>query len=332
MPIKTEFDPDFNKLFSFKSQGIEEYGRFQQHLALLEDSRRISQYIGALAQHAPGNVIIDVGSGTGILGICGLKRGFDHAILIEPSKKMCAYIQHLAELNDLGKKITIINKTLENVDFHDLPANIDLVISETISSLIFGFGCWDTFPSLMQRVIEHNIIPQKGRLFCSFVSKEYSTRGFDRGGIALLKNLGIKIDLFERTFRSGGNVYDKSIVREAIQSGDIKPVEIASFDFSKIDPYNLAGGFISYDMPFEAQGLILFWEIQLDKNGNFNLSNLDDSLTSWYPYYVPLKKVIYLQRNEKLKIKLKLHEKDVPYKYSFQFMSDNHALTNILYW
>jgi hypothetical protein len=42
----------------------------------------------------------------------------------------------------------IIPKTLECVTQADLPEQIDLIVTETVSSFILGFGSWDTMSDL----------------------------------------------------------------------------------------------------------------------------------------------------------------------------------------
>ncbi len=216
---------------------LEEYGRFQQHIVLLEDRRRLAAYLEALTSTVPGDVVVDVGAGTGILGILALRLGYEHAFLIEPSKKMALYARHLAELNGVLDRVAILTSTLETLRPSELPAQIDLVGTETLSSLLFGFGSWDALPTLAGRLRRPEaVIPFRGELRACLATHDYATRGCDSAGLGLLKTLGIKIDLFERTFRSGGNVYDKRVVASEIQEGTLISARIADFDFSRPNP------------------------------------------------------------------------------------------------
>jgi len=195
----SEFTPDF-RTNSPQEPSLEEYGRFQQHLGVLEDAGRIGRFRSAIDTIPAGDVVIDVGAGTGVLGLLSLVRGFRHAILIEPSRKMGAYARHLAELNGFSDRVTVISARLEEVDFSLLPASIDMVVSETLSSLIFGFGSWDFMPALIDRLRDsRNVVPSRGRLLVAPVSRRMATRGPDSDGLQILKNSGLKIDLFEHT-------------------------------------------------------------------------------------------------------------------------------------
>jgi SAM-dependent methyltransferase len=328
MSEEGEFAPNFAEICaSGNRSSLEEYGRFQQHLVLLEDRGRVARYNAALDQLSPGGVVVDVGSGTGVLGLLALKKGFEHAFLIEPSRKMAAYARHLAHANGYGECVTILEQALEHVDLDRLPAQIDLVVSETLSSLLFGFGSWDSLPSLVQRVTRGgHIIPSAGRLYVAATSSSFATRGPDSDGLALLRSVGLQMDLFERTFRSGGNVYDKATVIRAIQDRTLIPIELARFDVTLPELIRFDRAVLDSTATAYATGLMLFWEVELAPD--VKMTNLDPVVTSWYPLYVPLRRPVQLPAV----VELRLLPIDAPYKYAFQFESEGEAISHVLYW
>lgn len=326
--MREDFSPNFAQLCrDAGSSSLEEYGRFQQHLVLLEDRGRISKFATAIARMSGGDVVVDVGAGTGVLGLLALKNGYEHAYLVEPSRKMAAYAKHLAGLNGLLERVTILNSTLEALDHARLPAKIDLVVSETISSLVFGFGCWDALPALLARTGgEGRIVPRSGKLFAAATEGSLATRGPASDGLAALASAGLTVDLFERTFRSGGNVYDKQVVARLLANEELRASELALFDFSSPRPTTLRECVVSSATAQVATGLLLFWDIELAPG--VSMTNLDPVVTSWYPLYVPLKRSLPLPAT----IELRLLAIDAPYTYAFQFTSDNEPVTHVLYW
>jgi hypothetical protein len=319
-----------------ESETLEEYGRLQQHTVLLEDEWRVGQFLRAIASKKRTGVVVDVGAGTGILGLLALRYGCDQAFLIEPSRKMAIYAQHVAELNGLSERITILNTTLESCDFRKLPASVDLVVTETLSSLIFGFGCWDRLPELASRLTTRDdIVPRRGTLYGCLCREELATRGSQGSGFRLLKRAGVIVDLFEHTFRSGGNVYDKSVVNDAISSGALSPCAIAHFDFRDFScPIKLEEHDVLVPEEGVFTGIVLFWEVVLSDgaNGPVVLRSTDNRLTSWYPCYVPFVAPLQLGTGDILPVQLVLHPIDTPYKYALQLVTRGRALSRAMYW
>ena len=261
--LSEDFAPDFS-VSSTGLPSLDEYGRFQQHLILLEDYGRITGFKAAIESIPVGDVAIDVGAGTGVLGLLALAHGFRRAILVEPSRKMASYARHLARINGFDERITIIQARLEDVDFDSLPTTLDLIVSETLSSMLFGFGSWDVLPRLAERVRDRqNIIPNQGRLLIAPVAKSMASRGPDTDGLAIRREAGLSIDLFDRTFRSGGNVYDKEIVARLLATGEVHSAELASFDFQNASPISTERGAVFRPPEGGAVGALLFWDIQL---------------------------------------------------------------------
>lgn len=332
--MSTSFEPDFRMLLGDRAATIEEYGRFQQHLILLEDRRRISAFAHAIDKCEPSGVVVDVGAGTGILALMALKRGWDQAFLIEPSRKICAYAAHLARANGLDHKITILMTDAEHLDLRLLPEKINLLISESLSSLLFGFGTWDTLGKLAAMVAHpNNVIPRAGRLYAALSIRDYSSRPDHACGLQFLKQLGLTVDLPERTFRSGGNVFSKGDVHRDLRDGILLPRCIASFDLLQSEPIELNGQALRLPANTIPKGLVLFWVVDLTSGTDpVQLSSLDAELTSWYPYYVPFSSDFCLSERDSMHIRMSLVPKDNPYKYAIQFLGECGAVTHLLYW
>jgi hypothetical protein len=308
---------------------LEEYGRFQQHLVLLEDDLRLAKFAHAIGVTTPSDVVIDVGAGTGVLSLMALQHGYEHAIMIEPSRKMCKYIEHLLALNGYEGRATIVNSTLEAVDFDALPKRVGLVVTETISTLIAGFGSWDLIPKLAARLDDQGrMIPESGSVRGYLCKKPQSYRHEGNGGLSFLNRIGIKTDLFQQSFRSYGKVFDKRMA----QPHGAEIFDLVQFDVKSDPAMHLLEAEVRAHETAEYCGITTYFEIYLNREQKIAFWSLDPRLSAWYPYYIPFAEPVKLEADERLPIKLVLHAIDAPYTYAFQFISGGRELTRILYW
>ncbi|WP_167384033.1 hypothetical protein [Cereibacter sphaeroides] len=65
-PKLRRFSDDLSANHSDSRLSVQEYGRFNQHLALLEDRVRVAPFLKAIAWVPCGRTIVDVGAGTGV--------------------------------------------------------------------------------------------------------------------------------------------------------------------------------------------------------------------------------------------------------------------------
>lgn len=96
----------------------------------LYDIDRTSQWKQAIEDLVEkGDVVVDAGAGTGILGVFAALDGAKHVYSIELHDRFCKLIKHLAEKNNVEDRLTVINDDASKVK---LPEKIDLVICELL--------------------------------------------------------------------------------------------------------------------------------------------------------------------------------------------------------
>ncbi len=105
----------------------------QKHGILLRDKVRMDAYAAAIKKAVKkGDVVTDIGCGSGILAFLALKAGAKHVHAIEVEPNTLALAKKLAALNGLSNKITF-HKGL-STEVKGLP-KADLVISELFGSI-----------------------------------------------------------------------------------------------------------------------------------------------------------------------------------------------------
>lgn len=104
------------------------------HIKMLNDTARTNAYIKAIHDIVkPGDVVLDLGTGTGVLAIAAAQAGAKKVYAIEATRMgICA--QTLFEANHVADRIQLIQGWSTNVT---LPEQVDVFVSEIIGSQIF---------------------------------------------------------------------------------------------------------------------------------------------------------------------------------------------------
>ena len=104
------------------------------HRALLQDSVRTTAYAEAIARVVrAGDVVLDLGSGSGVLAILACRAGARKVFAIEQGH-MADVAAMLAANNDCGDRIEVLHARSFDVE---LPERADVLITETLGNLGF---------------------------------------------------------------------------------------------------------------------------------------------------------------------------------------------------
>jgi predicted RNA methylase len=76
-----------------------------------------------------GDVVVDAGSGSGILAVFAVLDGARHVYAIELHPRFCQLISHLAEHNGVADRVTVIRGDASRVE---LPEPVDVVVCELL--------------------------------------------------------------------------------------------------------------------------------------------------------------------------------------------------------
>jgi SAM-dependent methyltransferase len=110
---------------AYASGGI--YDTLDVHRAMLRDEVRNEAYRRALADAVrPGDVVLDVGAGTGILSLLAARSGAGRVYAVERSAT-ASLAAAIAARNGLTDRIIVLHGDLEHVR---LPEPVDLIVSE----------------------------------------------------------------------------------------------------------------------------------------------------------------------------------------------------------
>jgi len=150
---------------------LPEYDSLHIHEMMLSDSARTETYQRAIeASVRPGNVVIDVGSGTGILAMFAARAGARKVYSIEPTG-MIELAKRIAKRNGLAERIEFIQAKVEEVE---LPEKADCLVSEWLGVFALEENMLPCIAHARDHLLkpEGQLLPQEVGLFLALVEEE----------------------------------------------------------------------------------------------------------------------------------------------------------------
>lgn len=107
------------------------WGHPAEHARMLHDERRTGDYLRAI-KHAvrPGDVVLEIGTGSGVMAVAAARAGARHVYAVEASD-IADVAERVFEVNGVSDRITLLRGWSRHVDLAE-PA--DVLISEVIGS------------------------------------------------------------------------------------------------------------------------------------------------------------------------------------------------------
>ena len=131
---------------------------------MLHDDRRTGDYVAALAQAVrPGDVVLDIGTGSGVLAIAAARAGARHVYAVEASD-IAAVAERVFAVNDVADRITLVAGWSRQIE---LPEPADLLVSEVIGNEPFEEEILETTLDARRRLLKPGarLIPNTLTLF-----------------------------------------------------------------------------------------------------------------------------------------------------------------------
>jgi protein arginine N-methyltransferase 1 len=293
-----ELFPEIQNLYDFPSV----------HADMLFDTTRVSAYRSAIQDVVKtGDVVADLGSGTGLLTFLCLQAGAARVHAIERSN-VITWAQELTERNGLSDKVTFHNCDAREAR---LDERVDVIVSELMGHLAFEEGMAETICAAKERILKHEgiSIPQSVTLRASLVCQQ---------------------DLYRNCIDIWGDVegFDFSFVRQKAL-GCAYVTEIASKDLLS-DPqtllrwdFNKGAEDVDRKLCFqtwrdgEVNGLALWFDASLTPS--IRLSSGPWSNTHWQQCFVPFAQPLRLSAGALVRVAVTLtfqRRKNIPFRFS----------------
>jgi SAM-dependent methyltransferase len=247
---------------------------------LLLDKTRCDAYRDAIDRTVkPGDVVVDLGAGTGLLSFFALQAGARHVYAIEMSDIADAAAELIAA-NGFQDRITLIRKNSKKVR---LPERCDVLVTETLSAFCFDTeNIIDFVADARERFLQPNtrIIPESANTFLM----PFSSDAFGAGRLPP-RYYGIDFKPFSRRlFRSYGVVRASGQPFVALS----EPAPCYQIDFRK-DTQDPGKTFVPFRITAEGRldGFLGWFEARLCEG--VTLSNSPYlPLSHWWQLYLPI--------------------------------------------
>ncbi len=121
------------------------------HIRMLNDRARTASYQRAVRETVtPGDVVVDLGTGTGVLAVTAARAGARQVYAVEGSR-MGRLAQRAFEANGLADQITLIEGRSAHVE---LPEKADVLVSEIIGNDPLDEGILETTSDAVERLLK----------------------------------------------------------------------------------------------------------------------------------------------------------------------------------
>lgn len=250
------------------------------HLPMLADSARNQAFQSAIeAATRPTDLVLDIGTGTGLLAMMAARAGAEHVVACEMVPDLAELARLVVVENGYTKQINIVaKKSCDLAVGVELPRPVTLLVAEIFDALLIGEGALGVFRHAWQHLLapDARIIPSAATL---------------RGQLAAMPRLkamhplrtlsGFDLSTFAR------HGLEKQFYPVQLEAEEWKPLskpfDVINFDFYNIGPldreWKISVPTIKDGM---LQALVLWFDLQLDHKTILS-SGPDGSARHWDP-------------------------------------------------
>lgn len=140
---------------------------------MLADYVRTGAYQRAMVDNGSdfaGKIVLDVGTGSGILSFFALQAGAAHVYSVDASDSVIV-AEKLAKANGYGDRMTVLKGKIEEIE---LPEKVDIIISEPIGFLLVHERMLESYVTARHRFLKPGglMMPSTGSIvLCPFVDE-----------------------------------------------------------------------------------------------------------------------------------------------------------------
>ncbi|MCJ7653068.1 MAG: 50S ribosomal protein L11 methyltransferase [Actinobacteria bacterium] len=288
----TELFPEVPNLYEFPSV----------HADMVFDQERVGRYSEAIANVVrPGDVVADIGTGTGLLAFLSLKAGARRVHAIERSPAI-RWAKMLAETHGYADRICFYNEDSRSVE---LPEKVDVVVSELIGHIAFEEGMVESLFDAKRRFLacEGKMIPKRVELRVTPVAEREVYRDYiDRWGeVAGIDYSPLREEAIKACYVT--TLSDRELLSEPQTFFEV------SFDGDKAPKLQGERVFV-ISRSGELNGIALWFNAELTPG--VGISSGPWTSTHWGQCFAPVSEPIRVKRGDRVSVRLIMKLRDEP--------------------
>jgi tetratricopeptide (TPR) repeat protein len=202
------------------------------HFPMMNDEQRNSAYDMALRKVVkPDSIVLDIGSGSGLLAMMAARAGAKHVYTCEVVKPLAEKAREIVATNGYSGAVTIINKkSTDLVPGEDIPGPVDILVSEILDEGLLGEGVIPSVHHARSVLVrkEASVIPRSATVHAVLVESESLYKSY-----CVNKAAGFDVDAFNEFSRARYTRLRLSTFTHRILG---RPFDTFSFDLADPDP------------------------------------------------------------------------------------------------
>lgn len=294
--------PDCGGHSRLVASGVLNAGVPKWHWALVRDKARNAAYEAALARVVrPDSLVLDIGAGTGLLGLLALRAGAGRVVACEMNPATARMAADIARINGVADRLSIIPKKSNDLILgEDLDRPADVIVSEIVDNTLLAEETLATHQDAVPRLLRAggHVIPGNGAIMVAL------------GHDPTLANR--RMGIHEGFDLSAFNRLAPSVHKLNVSNPDTRLLSqpVALFDFAFDQPGSWPGFQTEIDVTVQAGGTansILQWiRLGLDRSGAagsvYEVRPASNHTSSWSVMSWPLASPLALTPGETRRI------------------------------